>query len=1120
MKKITNSLGIEHPQLIFDLKMKLTVFFIAVSLFQLKANSSYSQATRLSLHMNEVTVNDVIREIESLSEFKFLYNRNHVDLNRVLTVKAKKRRIVQILSDMFSDTDTEFEVFDKQIVLRRKKERAYRPKLTEKEELITQQTITGTVFDQNNIPLAGANILEKGTTNGTQTDFDGNFSIVVANTEAILQVSYIGFLSKEIPLNGQTTTTITLQEDVAGLDEVVVVGYGTQKKRNVAGSISSIDGDAINSVVTGNATQALSGRATGVRVETNGRSPGASASVIIRGTGSLSNQNPLYVVDGVFSDNIDFLNPGDIESIQVLKDASTASIYGARSGQGVIIVTTKKGVSGQAMKIDLDASWGVAKAVRELDFLNARDYITHRTQAYTNDGTPLPGNFNDFDPSIDSDIQAASLRTALVQNYSLRISGGGETNTYSLSANRLKNEGIVQASDFERTSVRLNTTARKGRFSINQSLFLARSINRPNTDFGREFGHIPVVPILDDTLDGGYSGANTGIAGITRSTNWLGVAKLTERRITNDNILGNVSGAFDILDGLKYKLNLSVNYNNSQNFTFVPTYFTSNSDVGSNPVADLTDWRTTFLSTIVENLLTYTKSFGNHNIDVLAGYSEQKDKTEDIRVRVENFLSNDTRTINAGSDIADRSGGVFPRRIQSVFGRLNYDFAGKYLLSASIRRDGSSNFGADNRFGVFPSIGIGWNISEESFFNADFVDNLKIRGSWGKLGSDNLDPFQYVTALNITSQYTLGSGQNRLNGVSQIQFSNPNLKWEETTTTDIGLEGRLLEGKFDFTIDYFKKKSEDILANLPINPSSGTNESIPFNAATIENKGFEVSLTYNKREGDFQYAITGGITKLDNEVIDLGEGVNPIRAGFFTDETFAGTRTEAGFPVAYFYGYKTNGVYQSQAEIDADGLTGRTAVPGDLRFVDLNGDGVLDATDQTFLGSPIPDFEYSLNFNGNYKGIDISLFFQGVQGNEIWNGRLFEGVFGQNGNKRGIARNAWTPTNGSNVPRASIGDAGVNRRESDFYIEDGSYFRLRNVALGYTFPTSITEKLALTKLRAYVNVENAFTIDNYSGYYPEIGRNVRRGNNLFNRGVDENVYPVPRTITLGIQVSL
>jgi len=982
------------------------------------------------------------------------------------------------------------------------------------------ETITGTVVDSNNQPLGGANILEKGTTNGTQTDFDGNFSLSVADLNSVLEISFIGFATKDVSINGQTNLTITMEESASGLDEVVVVGYGTQKKRNVAGSISSIDADAVNGVVTGNATQALAGRATGVRVETSGGAPGASANVIIRGTGSLSNQDPLYVIDGVFSNSIDFLNPSDIESIQVLKDASTASIYGARSGQGVVLVTTKKGGYGQAMKIDFESSLGVAQAVRKLDFMNAQEYVAHRRAAYANDNTAPPSNFDDFDPNIDNSIQDASLRSAFVQNYGLRLSGGGENSTYSVSGNRLKQEGIVRPSEFERTSIRLNTTGKKGRFSFNQSLFVSRSINRPNNNFGAEFGHIPVSPIRDETRDGGFKGADTGVAGITRSSNWLGVELLTDRRITNDNVLGNVGGAFEILDGLKYKLNLSINYNNSQNFTFVPTYDISNSDVGLNPVADLDDNRATFLSTIVENLLTYTKSFGSHNVDLLAGYSQQKDKRETIGIAIDGFLSNDTRTVNAGNEVAGRSGGVFPRVIQSVFGRLNYDYAGKYLLTASIRRDGSSNFGKDNRFGVFPSVGVGWNISEESFFNLDFVDNLKLRGSWGKLGSDNLDPFQFVTALNITSQYTLGTGQNRLSGVSQIQFSNPDLKWEETTTTDIGLEARLLEGKFDFTADYFKKTSADILANLPINPTSGTNQAIPFNAATIENEGFELSLTYNKREGNFKYSVTGGFSSLNNEVIDLGEGVNPIRGGGFTDETFAATRTEAGFPVAYFYGYKTNGVYQSQAEIDADGLTGRTAVPGDLRFVDTNNDGVLDATDQTLLGSPIPDFEYSLNFDSKYKQLDLTLFFQGVQGNEIWNGRLFEGVFGQNGNKRGIARNAWTPQNGSNVPRASISDAGVNRRESDFYVEDGSYFRLRNITLGYTLPDKITDRAFFTKFRAYINVENAFTIDNYSGYYPEIGRNVSRGNTLFNRGVDENVYPVPRTFTFGIQVSL
>ncbi len=983
-----------------------------------------------------------------------------------------------------------------------------------------QQTVSGTVVDVEGVPLPGASIVEKGTTNGAQSDFDGNFTLEVANQNAVLVVSYVGYATKEVSVVNQTQISITLEEDAAALDEVVVVGYGTQKKANVSGSVSSIKGEDINEVVTGNASQALVGKATGVRVEVNGGAPGAGTNIIIRGTGSLSNQDPLYVIDGVFSDNMDFLNPSDIESIEVLKDA-TASIYGARSGQGVILVTTKKGTKGQALKIDVDASWGFANVIRKLDMLNAADFIANREQAYQNDGNTVPSNFNDFDPSVDSDIQSASLRSALTQNYGLRLYGGGEQSTYSISANRLEQEGIVEASEFERTSVRINTSTEKGKFSVNQSLFLATSTNKQNTVFGSEYGHLPISPIYSDVNDGGYAAANTGVAGITRSTNYLGIAKLTDRKNTDYNVLGNISGEYEILEGLKYKLNLSVNYNSGRNFRFVPTYFMSNSDVGNNPIADLSDNRSTFVSTIVENLLTYTKSFGEHNIDLLAGYSEQKDKTETLGVSVESFLSNDTRTVDAGGEVVGKpSGRLLPRNIRSVFGRVNYDYAGRYLLSATLRRDGSSNFGEANRFGVFPSISLGWNISEESFFDVDFINNLKLRGSWGKLGSDNLDPFQYVTALNITSEYTLGTGQERVSGVSQIQYSNPDLKWEETTTTDVGIEGSLIGGKIAFTVDYFKKTSEDILANLPINPTSGTNVSIPFNSATVENNGFEVSLTYRNSFNDFNYSATANFSTINNEVTDLGEGVNPITAGGFTDESFNSTRTEAGFPVAYFYGYKTNGVYQNQAEIDSDGLVGRTAVPGDFRYIDMNNDGILDATDQTFLGSSIPDFEYSLNLNTDYKGLDVSLFFQGLQGNEIVNGKLFEGVFAQNGGKFALAKEAWTPNNPSNIPRASVADPAVNRQTSDFYVEDGSYFRLKNAAIGYTFPAAIIERIALDKLRVYVNVENAFIIDNYSGYYPEIGRNIRRGNNLFNAGVDENAYPVPRTISLGVQVSL
>ena len=461
-----------------------------------------------------------------------------------------------------------------------------------------------------------------------------------------------------------------------------------------------------------------------------------------------------------------------------------------------------------------------------------------------------------------------------------------------------------------------------------------------------------------------------------------------------------------------------------------------------------------------------------------------------------------------------------PRRIRSVFGRVNYSYDSKYLFSATIRRDGSSNFGPDNRYGVFPSVSLGWNLAQESFFNVSWIDNLKLRGSYGVLGSDNLQPFQFSPVLNINSSYTFGLGQNRVNGVSQTAFANPAVKWEKTETTDVGLDVDLFEGKVSLTLDYFKKTSEDILVALDINPTSGTNQSVIRNAATIDNTGFEFLGTYRKSFGDFTYAISGNFTILNNEVVDLGEGVNPIRSGFFTDETFAGTRTEAGYPVASFYGFLVDGIYQTQEQIDREGLRGRDISPGDLKFVDLDEDGELTTNDQTFLGNPTPDFEFGLNLNGSYQGFDLTVFFQGVTGNQLWNGRKFEGVFAQNGNKLGIATNAWTPSNtNTDIPRPTSVDPGVNRRESEFYVEDGSYFRLRNMSLGYTLPATLIEGAGLSRARLYLNVENAFVIDSYSGYFPEIGRNTSRGNNLFNRGVDENTYPVPRTIILGAQIA-
>lgn len=982
------------------------------------------------------------------------------------------------------------------------------------------KTVSGEVSSSDEGVLPGVNILVKGTTIGTVTDISGNYSITVPDEQSVLVFSSIGYASEEIEVGAQSAINVTLQPDIQSLSEVVVVGYGTQKRADITGAVSSIKAEDINNIVTANPTQALQGRSAGVRVEVNGGSPGAGANIIIRGTGTLSSVDPLYVIDGVFSESMDFLNPADIASIEVLKDASAAAIYGARAGQGVVIITTKRGEQNQDVQIELNASYGWQKAYRQIDYMNAREYANFRNIANDNDSIPrAPANNDQFDPGIDSDVQDLSLRMAPIQNYSVRVSGGGENTTYSVSANRLDQEGIVVASRFQRNSLSVNTGVEKGRFKLSQSLFLSNQINNPNTDFGSEFGHIPTAPIFDETRDGGYAAGNTIFHGISRSTNFYGIAKLKSAENTTDNILGSLNAEYEILDGLRYNLRLSLDYKNAREYLFTPTYNISNSDVGQNPVADLRDFRYKDVSTIIENILTYEKQLGAHSLNLLAAVSQQQDRYESLSINGQGFPNNNLRVVSAAIDIAGRSGVSLPRRIRSVFGRVNYSYDSKYLFSATIRRDGSSNFGPDNRYGVFPSVSLGWNLAQENFFNVPWIDNLKLRGSYGLLGSDNLQPFQFSPVLNINSSYTFGLGQTRVNGVSQTAFANPAVKWEKTETTDIGLDVDLFEGKVSLTLDYFKKTSEDILVALDINPTSGTNQSVIRNAATIDNTGFEFLGTYRKSFGDFTYAVSGNFTILNNEVVDLGERVNPIRSGFFTDETFAGTRTEAGYPVASFYGFLVDGIYQNKEQIDQEGLRGRNITPGDLKFVDLDEDGELTINDQTFLGNPTPDFEYGLNLNGSYQGFDLTVFFQGVSGNQLWNGRKFEGVFAQNGNKLGIASNAWTPSNtDTDIPRPTSVDPGVNRRESAFYVEDGSYFRLRNASLGYTLPSTLIERAGLSRARLYVNVENAFVIDNYSGYFPEIGRNTSRGNNLFNRGVDENTYPVPRTIILGAQI--
>ncbi len=994
-------------------------------------------------------------------------------------------------------------------------------------------TITGTVTDQSGQPLAGANLLIKGTTNGAQTDFDGLYSIS-AESNATLVVSYLGFVTQEIAVNGRSSINISLDEDASQLDEVVIVGYGSQKKSDLTGAVATVSSKDIEKYTFTDPAQALQGKMAGVNVQAQGGSPGSTSIITIRGAGTLGDAGPLFVIDGVITGNMNSINPADIDTISVLKDASSTAIYGSRAANGVIIITTKKGKKGQ-LTIDLDTSYGFNKVINELNWANARQYADIVNQADDNDGNSRsPANDSQFNPNNTSNLYKESLRTSSVKNTNLRLSGGGENTLFSLSLNHFDNEGVVKFSDFKRTTVRATSSFTKGKFRLDNTIGLTRSVNNPNNFFNKERNLIPTIRLKDDEGNWSSSDLPDGQAlgafyGPGTMINELGIAALQDRTVTRNTILGSLAASYEIVDGLTYKINLGLESYADNNYEFTPDDQIFK-DGNIKQFSELRERNTNFLSTLIEHTLNYKKTFGKHGLDLLAGYTEQENNTRQLGVVARRFPTNDIRVARAAEEIQEAPSFDRTSTIQSYFGRLNYSFDNRYLLTATVRRDGSSLFKESLRWGTFPSMAFAWNLSNEKFMeDVSAITNIKLRVSYGEIGSNNVDIYAIDPELNLFSEYVLGDTPERVTGYSITKGVNPSIFWETTKTTDIGLDFNALNNKLSVTMDYFIKESEDILIPIQLPLYTGFTNAIPFNTASVENKGFEFVASYSDQiSDDFSFNISANFSTLDNVVTDLG-GSTPIRQGSFTSNTINSTKTDVGQPIGSFFGYVVDGIYQTDAEATSANDAAGSPVAGDLKFKDLDGDGDVDVDDQTYLGSPIPTLEYGFSLGANYKQFDLNLFFNGVSGNSILNGVKYRGHFDTEGNYFADALNAWTPTNtNTNIPRNTKSDNGQNRRMSSFYIENGAYFRLRNAQIGYNFPSTVLDKIKLNKLRLYVSATNLFTITGYEGYYPEVGRNGRGGtsgepgrvgNKVFNAGVDEGTYPTPRTYQLGLQVS-
>jgi len=1082
--------------------MRILIVIQLAFCLQLSAHG-YSQ--KVTLRLKDVSLETALSAIKQQTGYVFFYNYNLVREAGTVSVDLKNADMQEAVRQTLKGLPIDFVIEKKTVVLSR---RIAPAPITEEAPPATV-TVTGTVVNgDTRQPLQGATVAVKGTGAVTTTNESGSFEIRAEPGQTIV-VSYVGFLEYTFKASAGNPVTIELKIKPSSLNDMVVIGYGSARKRDITGAVASVKGEDLKNVTAADASGLLQGKAAGVVVQNSGGAPGQTPAVVIRGSGTFGNDQPLYVIDGMIASSMASINPADIASIDVLKDASAAAIYGSRAANGVVLVTTKSGASGDT-KISFSAKYGSQSPTHKLKFLNARQYADWNNMAHDNDGTPRgPLNDSQFNPNINTDWQSLSLGTAPLADYNMSVSGGGPYSRFFLSGEYFDQKGIVVDSRYKRYALRANSSFTKGKFRLTEALAVSRTLNNPNTYFGRERGELPIMPVYDSTKLGGFAGLEPQAAGVPRIINWYGRALLDDNLITTDQAFGNLGLEFEIIKGLKYKMNLGIDYSLYHSYDYSPAFFMSTSQEASQDQSILNESFTRNLTTLVEHTLNYSRSFGDHRIDLLAGYTAQKTNARVVGATADTYASTLLRVVDAASNRL-ANGNLQEAALQSILGRLSYSYRSKYLVTATLRRDGSSKFlYPTNTYGNYPSFSLGWRPSEESFFpKNDILNDLKIRGSYGTLGSQNIDNYITTSTLNINTGYYFAGGVQ--NGVGLTNFANPDIKWESSRTTDIGADIGMLNNRILITADYFDRRSYDILASIPIPSYGGAGSNLTKNAASVSNKGFELSVTYNHQPvsaGGFKYAITGVFTAIKNKVTALGDGVSPITGGYFTQEGLSATKTDVGQPIGSYWGYQELGVYQTADEVQKDGRT--DARPGDFKFSKTPG----------WLGSPFPKFDYGITFSASYRQFDINMFWQGVSGNKLWDAkRAWQYTFDYGSGKVTDVLNSWTPQHpNTGLARASFIDPANNKRSSSYYLEDGSYLRLKNLSIGYNLPASLATRLKISTARLYISAQNLLTLTHYKGYDPEVGRSDLH--DLFGVGVDVQAYPQARLISAGIDLS-
>ncbi|WP_460919182.1 SusC/RagA family TonB-linked outer membrane protein [Pontibacter brevis] len=999
-------------------------------------------------------------------------------------------------------------------------------------------TVSGRVTGEDGTGLPGVSVALKGTSVGAITDVEGRYTLTVPDGQenGTLVFSYIGYTTQEVPVNNRSTINVQLAPDVRALEEVVVIGYQTIQKKDLTGAASVVSPEAANRVTAATVTESIQGLAPGVTVRNSGR-PGAGAAVDIRGVASFTNTNPLYVIDGMIADATPTLNPNDVESIQILKDASAAAIYGSRAGNGVIIITTKRGKEGPA-KIGVSVKHGVQQLPRLWDVMNSEQFAATQRLQYENSGATPPASVSLTPPPAtgpnsvrhwtvtDTDWQDEATQLGTLADYNVTLSGGSEAGSYLISGSYFTNEGVVVGNTFDRASLRINTQGKKGRVTFGENLVLTHSweerplLVNPFYDMPQL---LPVIPVRDPALVGPGNPGGWGLGDQTAAPiyawNYLAMTELFNTTHRYSRVVGNAFADVKITDWLSYRFNAGID----AGFDFHQNVRTEGSWVLAQPYEPTHVYqdRQNFHSLLFENTLNFNKDFGRHSINGVIGYTQQWNQRERMEARrndLVNFGGNLFTTISSAIGEQSSEGSIpVDYRINGTLGRINYTFDDKYLLTLTGRYDQDSRFGANYRNAFFPSIALGWRISEEDFMNVDWLSDLKLRASYGQLGIVTVGSWDNIGVINNNPRVVFGPNNDIIAvGAYQARLVNPDLRWETRTSRNIGFDASFFNNKFLLTAEYYHSLSEDVLVALEIPFYTGNLGGAPFvNAASISNRGLEMSATYRSMENAFKWDVSANFTTIKNRVEDVGnqgEGIDYLQVG--------ATRSQIGRGIGEWYVVRTNGIFQSEEEVlnhtnSAGEVIQPFSKPGDIRFVDLNDDGQINDDDRDFVGSPWPTLQTGAQFNASYGGFTFNLQLVGVFGQTVFNDvrRILDSYV--NTNFRSDI-SPWTPTNtNTSDPRlARNTELGVilnNRYASDRWLENASYVRVRNLEIGYNLPATFLSRIHTNNARVFISGQNLLTFTGYSGLDPDV-----TGAGLLQRGLDAGNWPASRVYSLGL----